>query len=109
MTGRQDISLPCILESTLENENYGAEYRGADFFLLINFLESTRFLVTILFGTSVLCSSVTVAEINIDEPFSHFKICIVFDIFEIVNFSPLKSCGGVVTCEILCNIDREWM
>ena len=70
LTDRQDISLPCMLENTLENVNYGAEFCGAAFFLLLHFLESTHFLVAILFGTSVLCSSVTVTRINIDAPFS---------------------------------------
>ena len=70
MTERQDVSLPCILESTLEIVNYGVEYFGGAFFFLLHFLESTHFLVAILFGTSVLCSSVTVTGIAIDTPFS---------------------------------------
>jgi len=38
MTDRQDVSLPCMLERTLEIVNYGAEYCVAAFFCYFTFL-----------------------------------------------------------------------
>jgi hypothetical protein len=109
MTDRQDISLPCMLESTLENANYGTEYCGAVSFCYFPFLNPQ-------ISLSLFCSGpLFYARLSLYQglPLAHRSVSLKFVLYStflrFVNLSTLRSRGGVVTCEILCNIDREWM
>jgi hypothetical protein len=53
MTDRQDISLSFVLESAIENVNYGAEYCGTAFSLLFHFLSLSLFCSGPLFCASL--------------------------------------------------------